>query len=57
METTAILSNHGACTSFSCGKYIIRFRNLKNLYFGSEEFLKPIKYVRIQNERYVENCR
>lgn len=29
METTAILSNHGACTSFSCGKYIIRFRNLK----------------------------
>ncbi len=42
METTAILSNHGACTSFSCGKYIIRFRNAeKSIAFGSEEFLKP----------------
>lgn len=29
---------------------------LENLYFDAEKFLKPIKDVRIQNERYQENC-
>ena len=40
METTAILSNHGACTSFSCGKYIIRFRNLKKSIFWLRRIFK-----------------
>ena len=96
METTAVLSNNGAFTTFSYGKYMIRFRTslhleryprilewdegylvvmakydncdkeeeeyidlkpiLENLYFDAEKFLKPIKDVRIQNERYQENC-
>ena len=92
METTAVLSNNGAFTTFSYGKYMIRVRTslhlekytrilewdkgylvvmakydncdkeeeeyidlkpiLENLYFDAEKFLKPIKDVRIQNERY-----